>query len=123
MKPSTPELEKDPLENPLARHETWYRRLFKSHRDAAYLLAENGRIIDANPSACRALGRHRQDLLSLNIKDVDPHYDEAGFLSFWSGCPEEEMRIFESVHIRADGTIFPVEIIAIPFIDQGRRFV
>ena len=41
----------------------------------------------------------------------------------WSGCPEEEMRIFESVHIRADGTIFPVEIIAIPFIDQGRRFV
>ncbi|MDA8134688.1 MAG: PAS domain S-box protein [Desulfobacteraceae bacterium] len=123
MKPSTPELEKDPLENPLAGHETWYRRLFKCHRDAAYLLAQDGSLIDANPSACNALGRSRQDLLSLNIKDVDFNYDEAGFLSFWSGRPDEEMRIFESRHIRADGTIFPVEIIAIPFIEQGRRFV
>jgi PAS domain S-box-containing protein len=123
MKPSYPELEKDPLENAPSRHETWYRRLFKSHRDAAYLLAEDGSLIDANPSACRALGRSREDLLSLNIKDVDANYDEAGFLSFWSGRPDEEMRIFESRHIRADGTIFPVEITAIPFIDQGRRFV
>lgn len=123
MKPSSPELEKGPFENPLARHETWYRRLFKCHRDAAYLLAEDGSLIDINPAACRVLGRSREDLLSLNIKDVDPNYDEAGFWSFWSGRPDEEMRIFESVHIQADGTIFPVEITAIPFIEQGKRFV
>jgi PAS domain S-box-containing protein len=100
-----------------------YRRLFDSHLDPVYLLADDGGIIDANTSACEALGRSKENLRSLSIKDVDPNYDSDAFQLFWSEHPEEQTQRFESVHQRADGRLFPVEVTGIPFFDRGKRLL
>jgi PAS domain S-box-containing protein len=106
------------------QEEKRYRRLFESHSDAIYLISNDGEILDANKSACRSLGRSKQSIVSSTIKDVDPNYDRETFKLFWSGQPEEQTRLFESTHIRADGTIFPVEVIGIPFVDdKGKRLL
>ena len=100
-----------------------YRRLFESHIDAIYLLSEDGKILDANQSACNALGRDKKNLTSLTIEDVDLNYDSELFKKYWSDQPEEKIRCLESVHIKSDGTTFPVEIIGIPFVDKGKRLL
>ena len=58
------------------RKEKWYRRLFESHSDAIYLLADDGRILDANISATKALDRSFEEILSLNISDIDRNFDQ-----------------------------------------------
>ncbi len=115
--------EKKQAEKTRYEEEKRYRRLFETHSDAIYLLSEDGKILDANQSACNALEREKKNLTSLLIKDVDQNYDNELFKKFWTGQPEEKIRCFESVHIKSDGTTFPVEIIGIPFFDQGKRLL
>jgi PAS domain S-box-containing protein len=105
------------------QEEKKYRRLFESHIDAVYLISNDGDILDANESACKSLGRSKENIASLSIKDIDPNYDAEAFKKFWSGQEEERIHLFESTHTRADGTIFPVEVIGIPFMDHGKRLL
>lgn len=112
-------------EKPGLRHQEgkWYRRLFDGQPTAIYLLSEDGHIMDANKSASKALNRTHEDILSLTIGDIDPNFDKKTFKAFWSGHPENQTRVFESTHTKADGSIFPVEVAAFLFEDQGKRFL
>jgi PAS domain S-box-containing protein len=105
------------------QEEKRYRRLFESHIDAVYLISNEGDILDANESACLSLARSKENITSLSIKDIDPNYDAETFKMFWSGQEEERIHLFESTHMRADGTVFPVEVIGIPFMDNGKRLL
>jgi len=100
-----------------------YQRLFESHIDAIYLLSDKGEILDANRAACKSLGRSKSELVSLDIQDIDLHFDSKSFRSLWSGAPKEQVLIFESSHVKADGTVFPVEVIGIPFREGDKRLL
>ena len=102
---------------------TWYRRMFAGQTDAVYLASEDGRILDANPAACRDLNRNIDELVTLNMRDIDPIYHLRDFTSFWSEIPDEQTHCFESEHLRSDGSSFPVEVHGIPFCDRGDRFL
>lgn len=95
--------------------------MFDNHVEAIYFLSENGRILDANQAACKALGRDYCDLLGLTIQDMDPHYDEDRFRRLCRGCPKDQALVLESENIRADGTVFPVEVTFISFLENGNR--
>jgi PAS domain S-box-containing protein len=105
------------------KEEKRYRRLFESHCDAIYLLTEDGKILDVNDTACQALEYSRDELLSLKIGDVDPNYDQEGFIQFWKDHPEEKTLVFETIHRKSDGTTFPVEVIGVTFIEEGNRLL
>ncbi len=82
------------------RSETLLRSLFEQANDAIFIENETGHIIDANPRACELLGYTHDELLQLNIGDFqDP-----------DATDRADGHIFESVHVRKDGTRVPVEI-------------
>ncbi|HAM53563.1 MAG TPA: hypothetical protein DCP92_23795 [Nitrospiraceae bacterium] len=99
----------------LRESEKHYRMLFESAGDAIFVFETEGEkeglIVAANQAAADMHGYTVEELLSRNIKDIDP--DAA------KEAPDRIRRILngkwikaETFHRRKDGTIFPVEISA-----------
>lgn len=99
------ELEKKVLE----KH---YSYLMKNANDIILLLNEGGNIIEANDRALSAYGYSRDELLELNMYDI--RSEETGEL-VTQEMEEVTNRgglIFETVHRKKDGSLFPVEVSA-----------
>ena len=47
------------------------RDLFEAIDDAVFVHDLDGRILDANPAACRRLGYSREELLNLTTRTID----------------------------------------------------
>ncbi len=86
-----------------------YQLLSEHARDIMLFIGQDGRIIEANPAAVAAYGYDRATLLGKTIyelrtpasaPDIDSQMQQADS----SGI------LFETIHRRADGTLFPVEV-------------
>ena len=98
-------------EESLKESEAKYKLLFESASEAIYLISQiDGRILNTNLSACNMLGRTREEILSLSISDVDPSFTLEQFKNFWKDLPFEKPIIFETTHIKKDGSLIPVEV-------------
>ena len=63
-----------------------------------------------NEQAFRGLGYPREELLSMTIPDLDPHFPHSRWDDHWEKLKKEGFLRFESEHRRKDGTIVPVDI-------------
>ncbi|MHB8906499.1 MAG: PAS domain S-box protein [Melioribacteraceae bacterium] len=89
-----------------------YSYLMKNANDIILLLNEGGKIIDANDRALSAYGYSRDELLELNVYDI--RSEETGEL-VTQEMEEVTNRgglIFETIHCKKDGSLFPVEVSA-----------
>jgi two-component system sensor histidine kinase AtoS len=90
-----------------------YRMLFESARDAIFILDVNetgGRIVAANPAASEIYGYGEGEMAGQNMLDcMGDAARDAGWLQRVAGGEWVEE---ESIHQRADGTDFPVEMSA-----------
>jgi len=86
-----------------------YELLSKWARDIILMMNLDGSIIEANTSAIKAYGYTREDLLSLKFQNLyapnsvstaDDHLRKA----------ENSGILFETIHLRKDGSSFPVEV-------------
>lgn len=95
-------------EEALQKIEKGFRLLMEYIPDILLLNDVNGRIIDANQFACKALGYTREELLKLSIEDLEEkiaeHHEK--LKKTIRGVPVT----FEGIQRRKDGTRFPVEI-------------
>jgi len=80
--------------------------------DAVEWIDSEGRILYVNESDCRALGRSREEILSLCVPDVDPLVTKETWIQFWNDLKSKGSRRFETQHKKKDGRTFPVEITA-----------
>jgi PAS domain S-box-containing protein len=87
-----------------------FRNLMDRSNDALEILdSATLRFVDVNERACQDLGRSREELLTLTIRDIDPFMDRiAKELS--QQFIETGLVTFESYHRRKDGSLFPVEV-------------
>jgi PAS domain S-box-containing protein len=87
-----------------------FRNLIDRSNDALEILdSATLRFVDVNERACHDLGRSRDELLLLTIRDIDPFVDQiAKGLS--RQFAETGLITFESYHQRKDGSLFPVEV-------------
>jgi len=87
-----------------------FRSLIDRSNDALEILdSATLRFVDVNERACHDLGRSREELLTLTIRDIDPFMDQiAKDLS--QQFIETGLVTFESYHRRKDGSLFPVEV-------------
>lgn len=97
-------------EKALKLSEEKYKTLIETASDAIYLMSEDGRIIDTNQCACNMLGRSKDEIIGSMIDSVDPSYPLDEFLKFWQNVPFNEQYIFETTHLKKDGTLIPIEI-------------
>lgn len=85
-----------------------FRILAEQVNDSIFFIDTEGQIIDANESAETMYGFKREELLSLNIRDLGALKKESHFERFLREG-KEEVR-FEAIHFTKDKENFPVEI-------------
>ena len=101
-----------------------YRILFQGVSDAVIIHRPDGRIVEVNDVACKQLGYARSELVGreppsvLGPEDAEKYEERARRLLEDGG-----RRIFESSHVRQDGTIMPVEVVAQPLDVGGEQLI
>lgn len=80
--------------------------------DAVYLIAEDGRIIEANCAACQMLEFTEQELLGRYIYDLNPEVGAIGWGRVWALLKTHRKRTFQTKHCTKTGRAVPVEISA-----------
>jgi PAS domain S-box-containing protein len=94
----------------LAASERQARALFEGIEDAVFVHDRDGRILDANPAACRRLGYTRAEFLRLTTHDIDDPEFDAGYTDrLETQLREGHLRI-EGRHRTRDGRVVPVDI-------------
>ncbi|OPY28670.1 MAG: putative diguanylate cyclase [Methanocella sp. PtaU1.Bin125] len=92
-----------------------YRLFSENTRDIVLFVRRDGKILEANEAAIKAYGYAREELHAMSVYDLrasDPGFyvDEQMETAFDHGI------LFEALHRRKDGTVFPVEVSS-----QGRH--
>lgn len=78
--------------------------------DAIMWMAADGTFIYVNEAACCALKYTREELLSLKVFDVDANMTPEIWPKLWADLKQKESDKLESLFLRKDGSVFPVEI-------------
>jgi PAS domain S-box-containing protein len=86
------------------------RALFDGIDDAVFVHDADGRILDANPAACRRLGYTRDEFLRLSTRDLDEPTFAAGFAERIRRQRTAGRLTCEGRHITKSGRIIPVDI-------------
>ena len=102
--------------------EARHRLLFENSMDGILLTSPDGRIFDANPSACSILGRTREEIIAARREGLMDTSDPE-----LARLVEERRRTGKIRGVLAarhpDGTTFPIEISSVVFPDtEGNEF-
>src|ERR1051325_8110236 len=90
--------------------DNWTRVLFEAIDDCVFVHDEDGNIVDANPAASRRLGYTREELLTLNTRDIDAPEFAAGFKERLASQGRKGRLRCEGVHRTKDGKRIIVDI-------------
>lgn len=94
-----------------AKNETHkFEELFEGLCEVVFVHDFEGKIIKINQNACNQSGYSREELLSMNIRNIiAPELREESEKKL-NKYPEKEQSVFESVHITREGIKIPVEV-------------
>ena len=87
-----------------------YQLLSEHTRDIVlYIRQRDGRIVEANNAAVKTYGYLREELLNMSIYDI---YTEEAYQMIYLQMEQEDKSsiLFETLHHKKDGSIFPVEV-------------
>jgi PAS domain S-box-containing protein len=115
------------IETALAESELKYRRVFESSNDAIMLL-DHERFFDCNPATLKVFGYStREEFLGKHPAEVSPPRQADGRES--RTAADENIatafrvgrNYFEWLHQRADGALFPADVLLTPMDFRGRK--
>src|SRR5450830_1180268 len=86
-----------------------YLLLSENTHDIILFIAPNGSIREANTAACTAYGYTHAELLRLSIKDLRVPETRAAIPAQFAQAVKGSI-VFETTHMRKDGSAFPVEV-------------
>ena len=90
--------------------------------DAIHWVNPQGQIVYVNEAGCLALGRSREELLSLSIPDIDPQLTREAWSEFWGRLKTCGSITFETQNLTKSGQTFPVEVTANYLELDGKEF-
>ena len=90
--------------------------------DSIFLIDGQLRFNYVNETACRSLGYSREQLLTMTPADIDPDVSFEEAMEMMKATPVGGNLSFESCNQARDGRIFPVEVSANPFENDGLKF-
>lgn len=106
----------------LRSNESRLRKLIENAPDAFFVYNDKGQFLDVNRVACEQLGYDREELLASSIFDIGDRDDAPEQVQLvWPSLETGEGCTIRSVHVRKDGSKFPVEINITGLIDKGSR--
>ena len=80
-------------------------------------------ILDMNQKGCADLGYTREEILSLTLRDIDPTMDHDECVRAITQLKESGTLVKEGVHLRKNGSTFPVEVSTKLIGLEGGKFV
>ncbi len=86
-----------------------YRLLSERSTDIIWFADTDGNFVDVNAAAIKTYGYTREEFLGMNLRDIrhaSTHQELAGQINVAAGSGIH----FESLHVRKDGTVFPVDV-------------
>ncbi len=86
------------------------RALFEGIEDAVFVHDLSGKILDANPAACKRLGYARHELIGLNTSELDAPDFARGYEDRLQLQLQRGRLSFEGCHQTRDGRLIPVDI-------------
>ena len=116
------------LEQALRENEEKYHVLFEDSSDA-YLLIEDGKIIESNKSSALLIHVEKSELLGKSPADFSPEFQPDGSNSFEKANEYTELALkngsvqFEWMHSKADGSLFWADIILTALTINNRKVV
>ncbi|MEM7355750.1 MAG: PAS domain S-box protein [Acidobacteriota bacterium] len=90
--------------------------------ESMFTVAEDGRILDVNATACRRLEYTVDELCGMTVFDFDEQFPPEVWPGFWRELETNGSMIFDSVHRSKSGQLFPVEITASHFEFEGAAY-
>lgn len=100
--------------------ESQTRALLDAVADAMFLVDPDGNVIDVNEAACQSLGRSRSEILGDNMCNHASCPEGSGEIAWWNDLPKDGRRRMNLMHMRKDGSSFPVEVQASALVLDGR---
>jgi PAS domain S-box-containing protein len=110
-------------EKALSESEEKYKTLFEAANDGIFILDTKGNLLDVNSTAHERLGYAKKELLAMHVTQLDPPEFAAKVPERLGQIQEHGQAVFESAHIRKDGSIMPVEINARKINLKGEEVV
>jgi len=86
-----------------------YEALLEHARDIILFVGQGGKIVEANRAALLAYGYDREEMLRLSIRDLRAEETRPDVAAQMMHAAREGL-LFETVHRRKDGSVFPVEV-------------
>ncbi len=100
-----------------------FRALVDRANDAIEVIEPgSGRFLDVNELASKVHGYSRQEYLKMTVFEIDPQMGNSGWTKHIAALKEHGFQVFETLHKRKDGSIFPVEINA-SYVHLDRDYV
>jgi PAS domain S-box-containing protein len=115
LRPRVAELEKIEdeywqTEATLQESQARYRTLFDNAGDAIFIHDLSGRFLEVNQVACERLGYSQEELLQMTPMDIDSKEYAALVKERIEMLRQQGHVLFETAHVRRDGTIIPIEL-------------
>ncbi len=115
-------------ERKILESETKYRELFNNVTEAVFLHRvikgnRRGNFVEVNDTACHRLGYTREELLNLSTSDINTPEIRKDDLKRVEQMKKTGSVDFEAVHVRKDGSKFPVSIKARLIEIEGEHYI
>ena len=94
----------------LSESENKYKTLFETANDAIFILDIKGNFLDVNSTGHERLGYTKEEMLAMHITQLDPPEFAVIVPERLEQIQEHGMAVFESAHLRKDGSIMSVEV-------------
>lgn len=112
--------EKEVIETPFK--DDFFRFSTEVGADEVFLMRDDSSIVYANYSACQKLGYTNQELIGMYVWEWDPLFPKESWPGFWGEFIKKKRLHFETKHKKKSGEIFPVEIHAHLYIQDGNNY-
>ncbi|WP_370575366.1 PAS domain S-box protein [Methanomethylovorans sp.] len=98
------------VESALTQSENKFRYIFDNVNDEIFMQDMDFNLLEVNQVACQRLGYTKEELLKLRPEDIETCDNSPLIKSRMTAINHFNHGIFESEHLRRDGTTYPVEL-------------
>lgn len=99
-----------------------YEMVMQRANDVILLLDEKGTITDCNEKALSVYGYSREELVGFNASKIIAPEAQPPYRQRLTAEPPEEGFLYDSIHVKKDGTRFPVEVSSRVIYFQGKKY-
>jgi PAS domain S-box-containing protein len=96
----------------IRRSEEQFRAIFDGAGDGILIHRPDGRIVEVNRVICEQLGYQRDEMIGISVADINAPSSAPLVPQRLAAIMNEGFATFEAEHLRRDGTLIPIEVVA-----------